>query len=338
MSGCRKYLILTSLTIAMLLLLLTIPQIANMCFPSIKITGMKTDYYSEAVYTTGTVQERDKLAVTSDYPLVFKKVMVSTGDEVSAGDVLMQVDKENTIALLLELASTGLASSETGSIGGVASTLINVLGNMSSEQLASVLPDEITAPKSGIITSIGVATGKLILPSQELAAISESDELTAVLSVSESDVAKIQTGQAVTVNSVAFPSIEISGTVEEISSSARKQLSGTSFETVIDVTVRLDEKNSAFRPGYSVKAEIETEPLRQINLLPYDSVGQDESGNEYVYVYQEDGTVVKRIVESGVETKNGIEIIQGVYPSDQVIFDVSSASAGGFVSVQGRVS
>ena len=72
----------------------------------------------------------------------------------------------------------------------------------------------------------------------------------------------------------------------------------------------------------------------RVNLLPYEAIGQDENGNEFVYVYQ-DGNAVRRLVESGVETSNGIEIRQGVYPSDIIIFDASTVTADAPISVQG---
>ncbi|MGI5896864.1 MAG: efflux RND transporter periplasmic adaptor subunit [Oscillospiraceae bacterium] len=294
---------------------------------------MKTDSYSETIYASGTVEEQSKEEVTSDFPLVFKKINVSAGERVHAGDVLMEVDKQATVDLLLNLAS----NSSDSAAASLTVTLLQMLSETSYEQIAALLPENITAPKSGVVTQLGAVKNTLILPGQQLAAISENNHMVATISVAETDIAQVALGQRVSMSGVASSDSICTGTVAAISSSARKQLSGTSLETVVDVTVDIESGAEYFKPGYTVKAEIEVEAPRQVNLLPYEAIGQDENGNEFVYVYQ-DGNAVRRLVESGVETSNGVEIRQGVYPSDIIIFDASTVSADGPISVQGRVS
>lgn len=329
----KKYLTLGTVTVVLIFLILMIPQLVSQYLPSVKITNMKTDSYSETIYASGTVEEQSKEEVTSDFPLVFKKINVSAGERVHAGDVLMEVDKQATVDLLLNLAS----NSSDSAAASLTVTLLQMLSETSYEQIAALLPENITAPKSGVVTQLGAVKNTLILPGQQLAAISENNHMVATISVAETDIAQVALGQRVSMSGVASSDSICTGTVAAISSSARKQLSGTSLETVVDVTVDIESGAEYFKPGYTVKAEIEVEAPRQVNLLPYEAIGQDENGNEFVYVYQ-DGNAVRRLVESGVETSNGVEIRQGVYPSDIIIFDASTVSADGPISVQGRVS
>ena len=329
----KKYLTLGTVTVVLIFLVLMIPQLVSQYLPSVKITNMKTDSYSETVYASGTVEEQSKEEVTSDFPLVFKKINISAGDRVHAGDILMEVDKQATVDLLLNLAS----NSSDSAAASLTITLLQMLSETSYEQIAALLPENITAPKNGIVTQLGAVKNTLILPGQQLAAISENNHMVATISVAETDIAQVKIGQRVSMSGVASDDSICTGTVTAVSSSARKQLSGTSLETVVDVTVDIESGAEYFKPGYTVKAEIEVESPRQVNLLPYEAIGQDENGNEFVYVYQ-DGNAVRRLVESGVETSNGIEIRQGVYPSDIIIFDASTVTADGPISVQGRVS
>ncbi len=331
----KKYLALGAATLILMFAVLMIPNLVSQILPSVKITSMKVDRYSEVVYASGTVEEERKTEVSSDFPLVIKKINVSAGDAVKAGDVLMEVDKENTQKLLLELASGTLSSSGES----LTMTLLQILGEYSNEQLAALLPDVVTAPVSGVVSRVEASKGTLLFPGTTLAAISQGTAMVATLAVSESDIAMIETGQTVALTGVSDKNEVRYGTVTSIASSARKQLSGTSLETVVDISVKLDQQDTLLKPGYTVNAEIQVEAPRQINLLPYDAIGQDESGEEYVYIYDAAAeTAVKRHVVSGVETANGVEITKGVYPSDLVVFDVSTVSGeGSYISVQGRV-
>lgn len=332
----KKYIALGTVTAVLIFFVMMIPQIAAGYIPSVKVTSMKTDFYNETIYAAGTIEEAEKTDVVSDFPLVFKRVNVSSGDSVQRGDVLLEVDKENTKALLLELASSGLASSA----GGLTVTLLQMLADYSDEQLLALLPDTITASQSGIVTSVHVTKGVLVLPGEALVSLSDSQDVVATLAVSEVEISQIEVGQHVELTGVSTGYLTCGGKVESIASSARQQLSGTSLETVVDIVVKVDSANDFLRPGYTVKGEIQVKEPRQVNLLPYEAVGQDDNGDEYVYLYDKTtASAVKRLVESGVETENGVEIVKGVYPSDSVIFDVSGVGGeGGAISVQGRVS
>ena len=333
----KKYIVLGITTLLLIILVLMIPNVLMITLPQVKVTSMKTDTYCDQAYASGSIQEKDKTDVTSDFPLVVKKAYVSSGDHVSAGDTLFEVDKEKTQKYLLNLASE--YASSASSTASLIVTLLQVVGENSSEQLMTMLPEKITAAKSGYITSVNASQDTLIFPESPLATLSDSTDLVAVLSVAESDAAEIQPDQSVILTGItAGGKAESYGKVTNISSSAHKQLSGTSMESVVDVTVAISQDNSSFKPGYTVNAQIELSAPKQVNLLPYDAVGQDEDGNEYVYVY-ENSMAQKRIVKSGVETPNGLEIVSGIYPSDSVLFNASALSGnGGYISVQGRVS
>ena len=86
-----------------------------------------------------------------------------------------------------------------------------------------------------------------------------------------------------------------------------------------------------------MKAEIETEPEKMISVLPYDSILQDNNGKEFVYVYR-DGKAVKRFITTGIELDESVQVVTGLYPSDNVIYEASKISdEGSFISVSGRV-
>lgn len=331
----KKYLTLGIITLVLMFAVLLIPRLASQMLPSVKVTSMKTDRYSKVIYATGSVEEREKTDVTSEFPLVIKKINTAVGKQVKAGDVLMEVDKEATKELLLKLASNALSSSGTS----LTVSLLQTLGEYSADQLLALIPSTVTAPKSGIVSRVEATKNRLIFPGESLAAISNGKGLVASLAVAETDISAVVPEQSVSLSGISEGGQTIYGKVYSISSSARKQLSGTSFETVVDVIVEIDSDETTLKPGYTIKAEIQVEQPRQINLLPYDAVGQDENGEEYVYVYNaKTGTAVRRWVVSGAETANGIEIVKGVYPSDPIIFDVSTVSGdGGYISVQGRV-
>jgi len=328
----KRYLLLGALTCLALWGTLFLGEYVIGSRAKVELTTMTTALYAETVSAKGEVTEAVKREMTADLPLVIDEVRCAPGDRVKAGNVLFTVDRKATEEYLFSLVS------ETLDVGGeeIILSFLQLLGKNAEEELSQLLPAVITAPENGIVSRLNVKGNTAVLPGEVLAVVAESDERRVVLSVSEEEAARVKEGQTVTMKGVA--SAGFTGKVLSVSDTAKKKLSGTAFETVVEVTVAPD-KALSLKPGSSVSAEIELETPRQLNLLPYEAVGQDEQGREYVYLYStSQGNVQKRPVVSGAEVPKGVEIVEGIYPSDLIVSDASTVSGeGGAVQVLGRV-
>ena len=69
--------------------------------------------------------------------------------------------------------------------------------------------------------------------------------------------------------------------------------------------------------GTSVKLYIISEKAENVMVLPTDTLYY-ENGESFVYVYEE-GTVHKKMVETGVQDETKVEIVSGIAQDDQVI-------------------
>ena len=151
----------------------------------------------------------------------------------------------------------------------------------------------------------------------------------AVVAVRECDIGQVETGQQVTITGAAFPDRSYDAVVHVIADSARQQPTLTSSETVIDVTV-LIEDGEGLRSGYTVDAEIKTGESSVVSMLPYSVICQDEQG-EYVYVIEE-GKACRRGIITGKELSSGSEILSGVTVYDSVIAQPHKVTGGVYVA------
>jgi multidrug efflux pump subunit AcrA (membrane-fusion protein) len=198
-------------------------------------------------------------------------------------------------------------------------------GNSSGANLTANLPDEIVSSAQGTITDINLVEGVLSDYQNAVVTISKSEDLQAKISVNESNISKIKKGQKVILTGTGFSGSEYAGTVSKIYPTARKKQSGTTQETVVDVLVNIKNVNESIKSGFSVKAKIETQGDKKVNIIPYDSVSQDESGTEFVYVYAR-GKVQKRVIKTGLELSEGVEVTEGITPNDLLVYSASGLS------------
>ena len=181
----------------------------------------------------------------------------------------------------------------------------------------------------------------------------------------ENDIVKIEIGDSADVEVDAYNNRKFKGVVTKIASSTKSAatLSASNDVTNYEVRIRLDkssysdlsDKAFPFRPGMNASADIKTNRKADVLSVPIGAVGarvkgsdknledqkkendqkkdnvgmkRDDSGNEMeevVFVLQDDGTAKKRVVQSGIQDINYIEIISGLKAGETVVTDPYTA-------------
>lgn len=322
----KKYIRLSVITAVLLALALVLPTLVMNFVPGVGATRLAQTKYSNSVLASGTVEEKEKKEVTIAVPVVPESVNVSVGDEVNIGDVLATVNKEQTVQAMASTQSS-LASS--------AGEFSALLAGSSFDTKVDDIPEQIIATSAGVVTSVSLEEGSLAMAGTPAITISDLGNLQAKVSVTENNIGQIQVGQSAKISGAALGDQKYDAVVSKIYPTAKKQINGMASETVVDVLLDIKDGSAGLTSGFTVTAEIETGEMAQIFVLPYECVAQDDEGNEFVYLFQ-NGKAVKRIVETGIETAQGIEIVGGgITNEDYVIFPASSVAGDqSYVKIQ----
>lgn len=305
----KKYLRLFYVTAAFLLCAFAIPEIAKANLPEVTVTQIKTEDIMESIVCSGTIQEKDNEKLSFDVPIYPASVNVKEGDKVEKGDLLVAVDKTQTVAVLASAA--GISKNLSG---------MNID--------PSTVPTAVYAPVNGTVTSVNVQEGRLVSPSTTLLTIAGQNAMQVVAQVSENRIGEVEIGQEVIITGAGFKNHEYKGTIEKISSEAKQIVSGTAVQTVVDITIAIQDADDRLKSGFTSKAEIITEPSVQKVLVPYEAVNQDGQGNEFVYVW-DNGCARKRIITTGKEYNSGFEILDGIKEGEYVINDIEKVKKDG---------
>lgn len=296
--------------------------------PEVQLVSMKELAYTETVSVSGVVESPNQSELNLDYPVVPEKVLVKEGDSVSYGDPIALVDKEATIR-----AAAGFAAQFTEELPDGVSDKVKAAFSAISRELAQnmdALPETISAPMTGVVTSLSLTAGELFLPTGPAAAVSTVDTLQLRLYVPESQVNLLKTGETFTFTVPAVQDGLFEAHITRFSPSAYQKLDGMSYETVVDAVAKVEDTFNALRPGYTVQAELPAGEEETLWLLPYEAVAQDENGQEYVYVCRE-GEISRRDVETGRELSTSIQIVSGLGRYEKVVLDAETLEkdAGG---------
>lgn len=302
----------------------------------IGVLELKSQPIQNEVICSGKVEEVDFENVYLDMPVVVDKINFDVGDYIEKGEAIMQVDTAATYAALSAgVSAQGLGSASSANIS---QEVINMYTGSSGLNIDSYdyssIPEQIYAPRSGIITAINASMGEIAWTSSSIATISDLSSLQVKISVDENDISDISIGQSVKITGSGFKDKEYHGTVQKIYPSARQQQSGTNTETVVDAIVSIDDADEYIKPGFNIDAAIVTDVKSTALVVPYECIRQDDNGQEYVYVYN--AKSARRVdIQSSEEIVSGAVISSGLKDGDRIITNPDDiASTGMRVEVE----
>lgn len=275
---------------------------------TVSVVTIEEKTVQQTVRCNGKVESTNSKEVYVDAPCVAGTVYVQEGQQVKKGDRLFSVDVSATQAVLSQLS------------GGV------------TNDMELPMVQEVVSPIDGVAATVNVRAGETVDYTAPCAVITTGNGRQISVAIREQYLPLVKVGQTVTVSGVAFAK-EYNGTVEKIASTARQQYVGTLSETVVDAVISLDDTAADLRVGLNAQAGIVVNTTENALLLPYEAVGQDESGKEFVYVYDGKQNAYRRTVELGSETADGILVVSGISAGERVVQNPEELS-GEQVAVQ----
>lgn len=189
---------------------------------------------------------------------------------------------------------------------------------------AEQLKKPLEAPVAGLITGIDVMEGSNTFSGQRLLSISPKGESIVKVEIPMYQASSVTLNQrAIVRTSSSEGDLTYEGVVSRVSSVARESVLGGKKDKVIEVEVKISEKNN-LKPGFITDVEITNESTRSVATVPSFSV-VEEGDKSYVYVV-EDGKVRKTEVKLGAKTLTDYEVLNIPLGTEVVInpFKVSN--------------
>ena len=311
---------------------------------------------TDTITLSGTVQAREYADIKSLVSGIVKKVNVSKGDTVEAGDVIAELDDtEYRLAYI-----KALQNYETAKNSG--SKLLIQQREIELELAKRDLENcKLLSPIDGVVTSIDIKQGDLISTGKTIARVVNLEKLYVSASVDEVDYSRIALGQVATVSFDAIEGLTVGARVTYISSEAQTS------QGIVVVPIELDllsvdvpqvrsrlsqagidpaqfqqrlqqlrtqgnlaqmpqrqlqsgSQNQSIRiiPGLSCEVNIVTMSKENVLAVPINAV-KFSSGKTYVTVKKSDGSTEEREISVGVRTNNFYEVVSGLQEGEVVL-------------------
>ena len=183
----------------------------------------------------------------------------------------------------------------------------------------------ITAPISGVITSLSVEAGQTY-EGGEMFVVQDMEHFVVEATVDEYDISDIAKDMEAVIKTDATGDEELAGVVTYVaptpeSSTNAGSMGNTSSSAEYKIQITLTDKNDRLRVGMTAKTSIVQKSAKDILAVPYDYVQTDREGNSYIEIFGNNRTdTTKIVVEKGMESDYYVEIVSDeIYEGMQVI-------------------
>ena len=279
------------------------------------------------------------------------RVLVEPGQSVRAGQVLAVVDRSvqsqqaSQLAASIDVARADLQLAENNlqraqSLVGrgfisradldqkratrdAAAARVRVAIAQLNATRAQIGRLDIRAPTNGLVLTRSIEAGQIVgAGSGALFRIAAGGEMELMARLPQSDLARLSVGAPARVTPVGSTNV-YPGAVWQVSPVIDPQ----SRQGMARIRVPL---NNEIRPGGFASADIQA-GMQRVPLLP-DSAVQSDSRGTFVYILDNNNTVVRREVVTGQVSEHGVAIVQGLNGDERVV-----QVAGAFLSPGQRV-
>ncbi|MCX6151334.1 MAG: efflux RND transporter periplasmic adaptor subunit [Ignavibacteriales bacterium] len=272
---------------------------------------------------TGTIEGEQQANIVSQLAERIVEIPVKVGSNVSAGQVLIRLDKSGATSQYYQAQSNmknferNLARMKSLYEGGAVSKQ-NLDDVQTGYDVAKANFDaarsaiEITSPISGVVTEVKLNPGDFAAPGMPIITVAKISMLKMVLSVGEADVPYVSLGQSIKIYSEINPSITATGRISEIAKSADLQT-----RTFVVKATFPSGKDQWFKPGMFGKAEVILVSSRVSPVIPREAVTYTEQGPKVFIV--KDGKAFGKEVKLGIQNETDIEVLEGIGAGDEVV-------------------
>ncbi len=315
--------------------------------PVVKVATVTARTVDQNGNYTATVEPELLNNISSSMPNRIKQILVDEGQYVSAGQRVVVLDDVNTFSYesqvdnaranlhnvqlnydrAVELYKIGGGTKQN--VDAMEIQLVNAKNALATAERTLRHAREntvLTSPISGVVTARNYDPGDLTgnLP---ILTVARTQPVKVVINVSEGDLPHVRKGMPAVIKFDTYGDEEFSGTVTTIMPTVDAQ------SRTFGVEVTMPNANNKILPGMFGRVTLNLGKADRVVVPDKAVIKQTGSGDHYVYVYNQNGTVSFNKVELGQRLGDSYELISGVESGSQVVVSGQSRLANG-VKVQ----
>ena len=288
--------------------------------PSVEVTTASArDVADESVYSSSV----EAYATNNIMPQAgarIRKINVEVGDYVSKGQVLAEMDRFQLEQLELQIQNDEVEYARLKGLfeeGGVSQSDFEAaeLGyKVRKTNYQNLLENTVLrSPITGFVTARNFDVGDMFAMSAPLFTVQQVVPVKLLVGISENEYTKVKKGDTVTLTVDALPGRTFTGKVSRLYPTINAATHTFNAEVVVQ------NADKALRPGMFARVKVTFGTNHRVVLPDQCIVKQEGTGQKFVYLLNNDGTVSYVPVTLGRHIGSEYEVVDGVSVGDTVV-------------------
>jgi membrane fusion protein (multidrug efflux system) len=296
--------------------------------PTVLAVAAGTHTFTDGLQAIGTAQARESIVLTPKVADTIRRIRFESGDQVRAGQVLVEMSSVEQAADLAEVRAANLAAQEDlrrtqelfdrGFASQARLDSVQAAADAAAARLnaggSRIADRTIRAPFAGVVGLRTASPGQYVRPGDQIGTLDDVSEIKLDFTVTETQIARVISGVELVARTSAYPDRTFTGTIANVDSRVDP---GT---RTVRVRAILPNQDGMLRPGMLMTVDVRSNP-RQALAIPEIAI-LDQIDGAYVYrvVAREGGQAVDLVrIQTGQRSGGMAEVLSGLETGDQVI-------------------
>ncbi len=281
--------------------------------PTVSVTQVSVREVPQISTYTSTVQAYVKNNIVPQTGGRITSIKVEIGDFVKEGQVLAEIDKSQLQQAQLSLRNQEVELARLRSLyeaGGLSKSDLDAIElqyNVTKTQVDNLLENTVLlSPINGVVTARNYDVGDICSVASPIFTVEQIVPVKLLVAISESDYSKVKKGDSVEITADAVPEKTFYGKINRI----YPTIDPTTRTFTVEVVVQNNYRT--LRPGMFVRASVNFGVNNNVVVPDVAIVKQQGSGERFIYVLNEDGTVTYQKVVLGRRMGTEYEVLEGL--------------------------
>ena len=272
-----------------------------------------------ATYTS-TVQPYVKNNIAPQMAGRITKINAEIGDFVKKGQVLAEIDKAQLQQAQLQLHNQEVELERLRALynaGGLSKSdleAIELSYNVIKTQVENLMENTVLcSPIDGVVTARNYDVGDMYAMSMPIYTVEQIKPVKLLVAISESEYNKVKKGDSVEIKADALPTVTFNGKINKIYPTIDPATRTFTAEVVVA------NNYNSLRPGMFARVTVDFGSSNNVVIPDVAVVKQQGSGERFVYILNEDGTVNYQKVLLGRRMGAEYEVLEGIQDGAKVV-------------------
>ena len=295
-------------------------QVAEEIVPSVSVVEVSTREVPQTATYTSTVQPYVKNNIAPQMAGRITKINAEIGDFVKKGQLLAEIDKAQLQQAQLQLNNQEVELERLRALydaGGLSKSDLDAIElsyNVIKTQVDNLLENTVLcSPIDGVVTARNYDVGDMYAMSMPIYTVEQIRPVKLLVGISESDYTKVKKGDAVEITVDALPGQTFTGKVGKI----YPTIDAATRTFLVEVVVT--NNGNVLRPGMFARVNVTFGVNNNVVIPDVAVVKQQGSGERFVYILNQDGTVNYQKVVLGRRMGAEYEVLEGIPSGAKVV-------------------